>query len=89
VRVGENVLNHCGLDSPILTLLSLKFLPLRASPAFHDYHHRHSNYAGHAKNYAENFVVWDILFGTASRRKGSDPQCRPVALASSNFSKLR
>ena len=68
VRVAENVLNHCGMESPLLTLVSLKFLPFRASPSFHDYHHRYSNYHGDAKNYGENFMLWDRMFGTASRR---------------------
>jgi len=66
LRVGENTLNHCGMDSPLLRALSLKFLPGRAAPSFHDYHHRFSNYAGQAKNYGENFWLWDVAFGTAS-----------------------
>jgi sterol desaturase/sphingolipid hydroxylase (fatty acid hydroxylase superfamily) len=66
LRVTENTLNHCGLDSPLLQLCSLKFLPGRAPPAFHDYHHRFSNYAGRAKNFGENFWLWDHMFGTAS-----------------------
>eukprot|EP01047_Picozoa_sp_COSAG01_P082455 COSAG01_NODE_16849_length_1199_cov_2.138182_1_plen_306_part_00 len=68
VRVAENTLNHSGMESPLLTMLSLKFLPLRASASFHDYHHRYSNYAGKAKNYSENFVIWDWIFGTANMR---------------------
>ena len=67
VRVGENVLNHSGMESPLLSLLSLKCLPFRAGTAFHDQHHRYSNYAGNAKNFAEGFVFWDWAFGTASR----------------------
>jgi sterol desaturase/sphingolipid hydroxylase (fatty acid hydroxylase superfamily) len=73
LRVAENVLNHCGLESQLLTLLSFKFLPGRAAPAFHDYHHRFSNYSGNAKNFGENFVLWDHAFGTAAAaatRKG-------------------
>ena len=38
LRVAENVVNHSGLDgSFIVSLLTLKFLPFRASIAHHDY----------------------------------------------------
>lgn len=59
--------NHCGLESGLLTLLSLKWLPGRASAGFHDYHHRNSNYARNAKNYGENFWLWDHAFGTLGK----------------------
>lgn len=65
-RVAENTLNHSGLDSPLLDALALKFLPFRASAAFHDSHHRFSNHAHNAKNYAESFWVFDWAFGTLS-----------------------
>ena len=64
VRIAENVVNHSGLTWPLLDLLFLKRLPLRASIAHHDAHHRFSNYAANAKNYGENFWVWDWVFGT-------------------------
>jgi sterol desaturase/sphingolipid hydroxylase (fatty acid hydroxylase superfamily) len=73
--VAENVLNHCGLESTLLILVSLKFLPGRAPPAFHDYHHRFSNYSGNAKNFGENFVVWDLLFGTAANKAAKGGKC--------------
>ena len=71
-RISENVLNHCGMESLLLQVVSLKFLPGRASPSFHDYHHRFSNYSGKAKNYGENFYLWDWAFGTASSTKMVD-----------------
>lgn len=71
VRVGQNTLNHCGMESPLLSLLALRFVPGRASAAFHDHHHRHSNYSRNAKNYGENFWIWDAAFGTASRAPAS------------------
>jgi len=64
VRVGESSLNHCGHDSWVLNALTLKLLPFRASVRHHDEHHRYSNYARNAKNYGENFVIWDWLFGS-------------------------
>ena len=66
LRIGENVLNHSGLDSWVVDVLSLKFLPGRARIAHHDYHHYYSNYSRNAKNYGENFWLWDWAFGTLS-----------------------
>ena len=63
-RVSENVFNHSGLECWWLDVLTLKALPLRCSVRHHDQHHRFSNYDKRAKNYGENFVVWDWLFGT-------------------------
>lgn len=69
-RISENVFHHSGLDSGLLNLLYLKFLPGRACVAHHDAHHKFSNYARNAKNYGENFWIWDYIFGTL--RKSSD-----------------
>ena len=44
-RIAENVVNHSGLKSSIVDLLTLKCLPLRASIAHHDAHHKYSNHA--------------------------------------------
>ena len=66
LRVAENVINHTGLDSSLMNILTLKCLPLRASIAHHDAHHRFSNYSRNAKNYAESFWVFDWMFGTLS-----------------------
>lgn len=63
-RISENVVNHSGLNHPLTNMLYLKFLPGRASIAHHDSHHLYSNYAKGAKNYGENFFLWDKLFGT-------------------------
>jgi sterol desaturase/sphingolipid hydroxylase (fatty acid hydroxylase superfamily) len=63
-RISENVLNHSGLDSVLVDTLTLKVLPGRASIAHHDSHHKFSNYPKGAKNYGENFIFWDYLFGT-------------------------
>lgn len=72
LRLSENVLNHSGLESWFLNLIYLKFLPGRASVSHHDYHHKFSNYAGNAKNYAEFFWIWDYVFGTLGKsNKGS------------------
>ncbi|KAJ9458656.1 Methylsterol monooxygenase 1-2 [Diplonema papillatum] len=64
LRVGENVVNHSGIDAAWLNAVALKTLPLRAGVRHHDSHHRFSNYAGDAKNYGENFWIWDYAFGT-------------------------
>ena len=64
LRVAENVVNHSGINSFFLNLVSLKFLPFRASIAHHDAHHKYSHYGKNAKNYAEFFWIWDYLFGT-------------------------
>jgi sterol desaturase/sphingolipid hydroxylase (fatty acid hydroxylase superfamily) len=71
-RLAENVVNHSGLESTLLNVLFLKFLPGRASVSHHDYHHKFSNYSGNAKNYAEFFWIWDYLFGTLSTPAKSD-----------------
>ncbi|MDP2435067.1 MAG: sterol desaturase family protein, partial [archaeon] len=63
-RIGENVFNHSGLNSLLLDVLFLKVLPGRASVAHHDSHHRFSKGGPSAKNYAENFWIWDWMFGT-------------------------
>lgn len=65
LRLSDNVVNHSGLK-PILWLdiLTLKALPFRASVAHHDAHHKFSNYAGNAKNFAEYFWIWDYMFNT-------------------------
>jgi len=68
VRVAENTLNHSGLNSTFLDIISLKCLPFRASPSFHDYHHGFNNYPGQAKNYGENFIIWDMIFCTTSKQ---------------------
>lgn len=66
LRVAENVVNHSGLRAGCVPfdLVSLKFLPGRASVAHHDSHHRFSNHGGDAKNYGESLVLWDWMFGS-------------------------
>ncbi len=64
LRVGENAVNHYGIDSWIFDILTLKCLPFRASVAHHDSHHKLSKHAMGAKNYGENFWIWDYVFGT-------------------------
>ena len=44
LRTMENVMNHSGVDDPILNLITLKCLPLRASPRHHDRHHKYCNH---------------------------------------------
>ena len=65
-RVSENVVNHTGIEHWLLDLLSLRILLFRASVSHHDSHHYFSNHGGNvlAKNYAESFYLWDVLFGT-------------------------
>lgn len=63
-RIAENALNHSGIDSPLLDLLTLKTLPFRAPAAFHDAHHKYCNHAYKASNYGESFWLWDWAFGT-------------------------
>jgi sterol desaturase/sphingolipid hydroxylase (fatty acid hydroxylase superfamily) len=63
-RIAENALNHSGMDSPLLDLLTLKTLPFRAPAAFHDAHHKYCNHAYKASNYGESFWLWDWAFGT-------------------------
>lgn len=64
LRIAENTLNHSGIDNFWLNLITLKVLPGRASIAHHDSHHKYSNYGRMAKNYGENFWIWDYVFGT-------------------------
>lgn len=45
LRLAENVVNHSGINHPLLTIITLKFLPGRAGIGHHDYHHRYSKYA--------------------------------------------
>jgi len=67
LRLSDNAVNHSGLKPHFLVdLLTLKFLPFRASVGHHDSHHKYSGYTGPAKNYAEYFWIWDYLFGTMS-----------------------
>lgn len=63
-RIGDNVVNHCGLEAPWINTLALKFLPGRATVSHHDAHHKYGHYGKNAKNYAEFFWVWDYIFGT-------------------------
>ena len=64
MRVAENTVNHSGLDCTFVNIATLKFLPGRASTRHHDQHHRFSNYGRNAKNYGENFIIFDWLFQT-------------------------
>jgi len=63
LRVGESTINHCGHDTWIINLITLKLLSFRASVQHHDEHHHLSNYARNAKNYGENLVIWDWVSG--------------------------
>lgn len=63
LRVADNAVNHCGMESPIVNFLFLKFLPFRAPVGHHDSHHRFSNYTKNAKNFGEYFWIWDYMFG--------------------------
>lgn len=51
----------------------LQVLPLRASIAHHDAHHKYSNHHLNAKNYGETFWIWDAMFGTQSTLSGHAP----------------
>lgn len=67
LRTVDSVANHSGLDSRLFDALTLKSLPCRASVAHHDVHHLYSNRAdASAKNFGENFWLWDWAFGTLS-----------------------
>ena len=58
-----------GLDDRIVDILTLKCLPGRASIRHHDLHHRFGGTqkdGANAKNYGENFWLWDWAFGTLS-----------------------
>lgn len=67
IRIAENVINHSGLDCFWINLISGKLLPLRARISHHDRHHKFSNYGKNAKNFGENFVIWDYVFGTYAK----------------------
>lgn len=69
LRIAENVINHSGLDSTVVNILTLRFLPGRAEISHHDSHHQYSNYANNAKNFGEGFWIWDWAFGTLSTRQ--------------------
>lgn len=56
----------------------LQVLPLRASIAHHDAHHKYSNHHLNAKNYSETFWVWDALFKTLSSLSGHASARQPV-----------
>lgn len=65
------MLNRAYASAPyVLGVHCLQMLPLRAPIAHHDAHHKYSNHAKGAKNYAESFTVWDTLFGTTSKLAG-------------------
>jgi sterol desaturase/sphingolipid hydroxylase (fatty acid hydroxylase superfamily) len=78
-RLAENAINHSGMDSWLVDLVTLKLLPFRALPSFHDAHHKYSNHALNAKNYGESFWVWDVMFGTSSALVGHRPKEQTVA----------
>ncbi len=65
-RIAENTINHSGVNHWSINILFMKFLPIKASIQHHDEHHKYSNsnYIKNAKNYGENFIIWDLLFGT-------------------------
>ena len=63
LRVSDNVVNHSGLEGPLVDVLALKCLPGRAAVAHHDAHHRSMVGRG-AGNFGEAFWLWDWLFGT-------------------------
>jgi sterol desaturase/sphingolipid hydroxylase (fatty acid hydroxylase superfamily) len=63
LRVSDNVVNHSGLEGPLVDLLGLKCFPGRATVAHHDAHHRSMVGRG-AGNFGEAFWLWDWLFGT-------------------------
>ena len=63
LRVADNAVNHCGMNSKLINFLFLKYFPGRGAVGHHDYHHKYSNYSSNAKNFGEYFYVWDVLFG--------------------------
>ncbi len=63
LRVSDNVVNHSGLEGPLVDVLALKCLPGRAAVAHHDAHHRSMVGRG-AGNFGEAFWLWDWFFGT-------------------------
>lgn len=80
-RICENVVNHSGIDHWLFDLVTLRLLPFRAAPSFHDAHHKYSNYQGNAKNYGESFWVWDWVFGTTSSLRGRAASTAEAATA--------
>lgn len=65
-HLSNNAWNHSGLDSWLIDLMSLKFLPLRCRNTLHDAHHRFSGFQT-GKNYGEMFWLWDWVFGTLTK----------------------
>jgi sterol desaturase/sphingolipid hydroxylase (fatty acid hydroxylase superfamily) len=63
IRLADNAVNHCGMDSVLINTLFLKCLPFRGSVGHHDSHHKYSNYTKNAKNFGEYFDIWDKIFG--------------------------
>ena len=57
------------MENIIINIITLKFLPFRASVKHHDEHHKYSGYFGHAKNYGECFIFWDLMFGTSRKNR--------------------
>ena len=64
----------------MIHLLTLKLSWLgRASVAHHDAHHLRSGHGGRAKNFGENFWIWDALFGTLSTFQPDRPAAKREA----------
>eukprot|EP00438_Fugacium_kawagutii_P012455 Skav232883 [mRNA] locus=scaffold1432:224726:226042:- [translate_table: standard] len=63
--VAENVVNHSGLDHWFTQLGEAG--GERPGVGVHDAHHKYSNYAKNAKNFGENFWLWDWAFGTLGK----------------------
>jgi sterol desaturase/sphingolipid hydroxylase (fatty acid hydroxylase superfamily) len=42
---------------------------LQAPISHHDSHHKFMQFSKNAKNYGENWLLWDQLFGTMSRKE--------------------
>ena len=80
-RIAENTINHSGVDNWFVDAVFMKFLPFRAKVAHHDYHHKFSNHASNAKNFGENWTLWDDLFGTVSHLRPSTPSSRSRSAA--------
>jgi sterol desaturase/sphingolipid hydroxylase (fatty acid hydroxylase superfamily) len=65
LRICENVINHSGLNSTVINIITLRILPLRAPISHHDSHHKYSNFQNsHGKNFGESFIIWDWMFNT-------------------------
>ena len=77
LRLAENVINHSGIDSWMLSIMTLKFPCLGRCPIAHHYkHHLLCNYGPNAKNFAEIFWIWDWVFGTLSHYRDEDKKVR-------------